>query len=88
MSEEKLFDVNGVQSQWETPVGAQDMKLYSYEPRTIRNMSVPGSLVWIVLLIGSIAGLAYSEWMGITGDYKNDKLNTWLGLVCFVLMFG
>ncbi len=28
MSEEKLFDVNGVQSQWETPVGTQDMKLY------------------------------------------------------------
>lgn len=88
MSEEKLFDVNGVESQWETPVGTQDMKLYSYEPRTIRNMSVPGSLAWIVLLIGSIAGLAYSAWMGITGDYENDKLNTWLGLVCFVLMFG
>ena len=27
MSEEKLFDVNGVQSQWETSVGTQDMKL-------------------------------------------------------------
>ena len=42
MSEEKLFDVNWDQRKWETPAGTQDMKLYSYPPRTIRNMSVSG----------------------------------------------
>lgn len=60
MSEEKLFDVNWDQRKWETPASAQDMKLYSYPPRTIRNMSVPGFLTWLVLLLASIGGLLYT----------------------------
>ena len=66
MSEEKLFDVNWDQRKWETPASAQDMKLYSYPPRTIRNMSVPGFLTWLVLLLASIGGLLYTAWMLIT----------------------
>ena len=54
MSEEKLFDVNWDQRKWETPASAQDMKLYSYPPRTIRNMSVPGFLTWLVLLLAAL----------------------------------
>ncbi len=88
MSDEKLFDVNGELSKRETPVGTQEMKLYSYPPRTIRNMSVLGFLAWLVLLLASIGGLAYAAWMGITGDCENDKRNTVLGFVCFTLMFG
>ena len=67
MSEEKLFDVNWDQRKWETPASAQDMKLYSYPPRTIRNMSVPGFLTWLVLLLASIGGLLYTAWMTVTG---------------------
>ena len=80
MSEEKLFDVNWDQRKWETPASAQDMKLYSYPPRTIRNMSVPGFLTWLVLLLASIGGL-YTAWMTVTGDYEDGKVNTILGVV-------
>ena len=75
MSEEKLFDVNWDQRKWETPASAQDMKLYSYPPRTIRNMSVPGFLTWLVLLLASIGGLLYTAWMTVTGDYEDGTLN-------------
>lgn len=86
MSEEKLFDVNWDQRKWETPASAQDMKLYSYPPRTIRNMSVPGFLTWLVLLLASIGGLLYTAWMTVTGDYEDGKVNTILGVVSFVVL--
>ena len=86
MSEEKLFDVNWDQRKWETPASAQDMKLYSYPPRTIRNMSVPGFLTWLVLLLASIGGLLYTAWMTVTGDYEDGKINTILGVVSFVVL--
>ena len=84
--EEKLFDVNWDQRKWETPASAQDMKLYSYPPRTIRNMSVPGFLTWLVLLLASIGGLLYTAWMTVTGDYEDGKVNTILGVVSFVVL--
>lgn len=86
MSEEKLFDVNWEQRKWDTPTSAQNMKLYSYPPRTIRNMSVLGLLVWLVLLLGSIGGLLYTLWMAVTGDYENGKVNTVLGVVSFIVL--
>ena len=50
MREEKIFDVNweGERNISENP---QAFKMYSYPPGTIRNMSVPGFIIWLVLLL-------------------------------------
>lgn len=49
MREEKIFDVNweGERNISENP---QAFKMYSYPPGTIRNMSVPGFIIWLVLV--------------------------------------
>ena len=46
MREEKIFDVNweGERNISENP---QAFKMYSYPPGTIRNMSVPGFIIWL-----------------------------------------
>ena len=73
MSEEKLLDVNGVQSQWETPVGAQDMKLYSYRQgesciccTSERGCLLRGNrIIRIQGAAGGITGTKYDEyWAG------------------------
>ena len=73
MREEKIFDVNweGERNISENP---QAFKMYSYPPGTIRNMSVPGFIIWLVLLLGSIGGFVYGAWMWITGDYENETV--------------
>lgn len=87
MSEEKIFDVNweGERNISENP---QAFKMYSYPPGTIRNMSVPGFIIWLVLLLGSIGGFVYGAWMWITGDYENETVVSTLPLVCFVVFLG
>ena len=62
--------------------------MYSYPPGTIRNMSVPGFIIWLVLLLGSIGGFVYGAWMWITGDYENETVVSTLPLVCFVVFLA